>query len=189
MISYLDKSMMIAHSFNSFYAVTKFILPTMEDLKFSMLNFDVKCEYLQEKEKEHNSEAREHILDLTTYCRKIKPYVYFYKQQIASLNQTAHHILKNQIDLILPQFPTNRIEKRGIITLLISGFIGLAYEGISSVPHNRRHKALHKAVKAMETRTNIQHNKLMHLEDSVVMYGIYNAGILEKTHGYSTSHT
>ena len=65
------------------------------------------------------------------------------------------------MDLILPQF-TVRKENRGIITLLISGFIGLAYEGISSFLHNRRHKVLHKAVKAMETTTNIQHNRLMH---------------------------
>ena len=76
-----------------------------------------------------------------------------------------HHILKNQMDLILPQFPTNN-EKRGIFTSLITGFRGLAYEGISSFLHNRRHKALHKAIKAMETKTNIQHNKLIHLEDS-----------------------
>ena len=66
------------------------------------------------------------------------------------------------------------------MTLLISGFIGLAYEGISSFLHNIRHKALHKAVKALETKTNIQCSKLMHLEDSMVMYGIYNAETLEK---------
>ena len=58
--------------------------------------------------------------------------------------------------------------------------IGLAYEGISSVLHNRRHKALHKAVKAMETKTNIQFNKLIHLEDFMVTYGVYNAETLEK---------
>ena len=31
----------------------------------------------------------------------------------------------------------------------------------------------------METKFNIQHNKLIHLEDSVVMYGVYNAETLE----------
>ena len=64
--------------------------------------------------------------------------------------------------------------------MLITGFIGLGYEGISSVLHNGRHKALHKAVKAVETKTDIQPNKLTHLEDSMVMYGVYNAEILEK---------
>ena len=80
----------------------------------------------------------------------------------------------------MPQSPRNTKGKRGIITLLISGFIGLAYEGISSFLHNRRRKALHKAVKAMETKTNIQYDKLIHLEDSVVMYGIYNTETSEK---------
>ena len=63
--------------------------------------------------------------------------------------------------------------------MFISGFIGLAYEGISSFLHNRSHKALHKAVQVIDSRTTIQHNKLMHLEHSIVLYGIYNAGTLE----------
>ena len=39
-----------------------------------------------------------------------------------SPNDTAHDILKNEIELILPQFPTRQM--RSIITMLISGFIG-----------------------------------------------------------------
>ena len=45
------------------------------------------------------------------------------------LNKTAHHIFKNEIDLILSLFHIGK-EKRGITTLLITGFIGLAYEYI-----------------------------------------------------------
>ena len=62
----------LAHSFDRFYVVTKFILPTVKDLKFLTLNFHDKCEYLQEEEKVLSSEDKEHILDLITYCRKIK---------------------------------------------------------------------------------------------------------------------
>ena len=32
----------------------------------------------------------------------------------------------------------------------------------------------------MEAKVNIQCNKLIHLEDSVVMYGVYNSETLEK---------
>ena len=74
----------------------------------------------------------------------------------------------------------NRKEKRGIFTSIITSFIGLAYEGISGFLHNRRHNTLHKAVKVMETKTNIQHSKLIPLEDNMVMYDIYNAETLEK---------
>ena len=35
-------------------------------------------------------------------------------------------------------------------------------------------------MKALESKTTVQHNKLMHLEDSMVMYGIYNVETLEK---------
>ena len=86
----------------------------------------------------------------------------------------------NEISLILPNFPHAKQEKRSIIASLVSGFIGLAYEDISSFLHNRRHKALHTAVKAMENKVNLQHNKPMHIEDTMVMYGIYSAEMLEK---------
>ena len=48
---------MLAHSFNRFYVVTKFILPTVNDLKFSTMNFEETCNYLQEKN-EHSLKAK-----------------------------------------------------------------------------------------------------------------------------------
>ena len=72
----------------------------------------------------------------------------FYNMQIKAHNNTAHHILKNEVDLILPKFPKGWKSKRGIFSTIITGFIGLAFEGISSFLHNKRHKALHKAVKS-----------------------------------------
>ena len=62
----------------------------------------------------------------------------------------------------------------------MSSFIGLAYKGISSFLHHRWNKALHKAVNVMDSKANIQHNKLMQLENSMLMYGIYNVETLEK---------
>ena len=46
--------------------------------------------------------------------------------------------------------------------------------------HNKRQKALHKAFIALENKVNIQQNKVIHLEDSMVMYGIFNFEALEK---------
>ena len=99
----------------------------------------------------------------------------FYKMKINACNKTAHHILKNEVDLILPKFPEGRKSKRGIFSTIISDFVGLAFKGILSFLHNKRNKALHKAVDAMSTKTDIQKNKLRHLENTLVMYGVYNA--------------
>ena len=55
----------------------------------------------------------------------------------------------------------------------------MAYEGISSFLHHKKNKALHKAVNAMSERAIIQHNKLMKLDDTMLMYGVYNAETLE----------
>ena len=95
-----------------------------------------------------------------------------------SYNNTVHNILKNEINPIIPQI--TRKQKQDIITTIVSGFIRLAYEGVFSFLHNKRNKALHKAVKAMGSETTIQHNKLIQLEYSMLMYGIYNAETLEK---------
>ena len=60
-----------------------------------------------------------------------------------------------------------------------ASFIGLAYEGISSFLQHKQNKALHKAVNAMSDKANIQHNRLMKMDDTMLMYGIYNAETLE----------
>ena len=106
------------------------------------------------------------------YCIKLKPYITFYKIQINAHNKTAHHILKNEVDLILLKFSEGSRVKGEFFITIISGFIGLAYEGISSFLHNRRHKALHKAVCAMTSKIDIQRNRLKHLENTMVMYGV-----------------
>ena len=166
------------HSFNRFYVVTKYILPIINDLKVSTINLDDTCNYLQEKNG-CSVEAEQYISDFIMYCIKEIPFMHYYREQISSLNCTAHNVLISEISLILPKFSKSRKEKRGIITSLISGFIGLAYEGISSFLYNRKHKAFHKVVKAMETKVNIQHKRLIHLEDSMVIYDIYNAETLD----------
>ena len=60
---------------------------------------------------------------------------------------------------------------------ITSSVVGLAYDGISSFLHHKRNKALHKAVKVREKKTDLQH-KIHHLEDAMIMYGIYNSGTL-----------
>ena len=168
---------MLAHSFDRFYLVTKFILPSIGDLNFSKLNYDNTCAYLDNKNV-HDTETKKHMLDLMTFCKKIEPFVIYYKTLIKPYNNTSHNILKNEINLILLQIP--RKQKCGIITTFVSSFIGLVYEGISSFLCHKLNKALHKAVRAMDSKTTIQCNKLIQLENSMLMYGVYSAENLEK---------
>ena len=111
---------------------------------------------------------------------------------IDSYNKTAYNILQNEIKPLLPQISR---QKCGIITTLVSSFIGLAYEGISSLLLQKCENALHKAVNAMSNQANIQCNKLMKLDNTMLMYGIYNAELLEKLintvheiHNVTSSH-
>ena len=61
---------MLAHSFDRFYVVTKFILPSIRDLNFSNLYYDNTCTYLDNKNI-HNSDTKKYLLDLITFCKKI----------------------------------------------------------------------------------------------------------------------
>ena len=81
------------------------------------------------KEYAPNMDSRKYLTELKTYCNKIKPFVFYYRKLINSYNKSAYNILENEIRPLLPQISN---QKPSIITTLVSGFIGLAYEGISS---------------------------------------------------------
>ena len=116
---------------------------------------------------------------MKNYFIKITPYVDYYKKQIDYYNRMTYEIITNELALILPTFPKQERQMRGIITSLVTGFISLGHEGISSFLHYKKQKALHKAVQAMENKVDLQCNRVFHLEDSMVMYGIYNSDTLE----------
>ena len=143
----------LAHSFDRFYVVTKFMLPMIEDLKFSKLDFDYTCTYT-DNEYIQNTESRRYMLELKAFCNKVRPFITYYNKLINSYNNTAHNILEKEIKLLLPQ--VNRKQKCWIITTLISSFIGLAYEGISIFLHHKCNNALHRVVNAMNNKANIQ---------------------------------
>ena len=132
----------ISHSFDRFYVITKFELPKVQDLQFTTIPYDKNCEHLEDS-KSKGGLALGLIEEIKTYCIKIAPYIQYYKKQIEYYDQTTTDIMTNEIALMLPTFNKHERQKRGIITSLITGFIGLAYEGISSFLHYRR-KRLYK---------------------------------------------
>ena len=168
---------MLSHSFDQSYIVTKFELPKRKDWKIATFKFDFKCSYA------NHTSTNTNYAKLLKYCMKIVLYTRLYQRQIQYYNCTAYDTLTNDIGKILPIFLTDHRHKRGAILASILGsiaskVIGLAYEGISSFLHHKRHKALHKAAAVMDKKTNIQHNRIHHLEDTMIMYGVYNSDTL-----------
>ena len=149
---------MLSHSLDRFYIVTKFELPKTKDLKLATFGFDFECSYAN-----HTSTSTTDYARLMNYCMKIAPYAQLYQRQIQYYNKTAYNTLANDIGKILPKFPTDKRQKCGAILTTILGSVAskvicLAYEGISSFLHHKRHKALHKAVVVMNKRSNVQRN-------------------------------
>ena len=167
---------MLSHSFDKFYIIAKFMLLSMGDLKFSNLNFDHSCTYMNNKYTP-NMDSNKYLAELKTYCNKIKPFVSHYSKLIKSYNATVYNVLTNEIRPLLPCISK---QKYGIISTLVSGFNCLAYEGISSFLQRKCEDALQKAMIAMNNEVNFQHNKLLKLDNTMLMYGIYNAETLEK---------
>ena len=133
----------ISHSFDRFYVVRKFELPEVQDLQFTTIPYDKNCEHLEDA-KRKGGLTLGLIDDIKTCCVKIAPHIEYYRKQIDYYNQTGTDILTNGRALILPTFNKNERHKRGIITSLVTGFIGLAYEGISSFLHYRRQNSFTK---------------------------------------------
>ena len=100
------------------------------------MQFDSKSSYL-DMGKDKNNLSSSYLPKLLAYCEKIVPIVEFYKKQIVYYNQTAYEVFANEIDLILPKVMRDKRNRRGIISSVISGVIGLAYEGISSFLHHK----------------------------------------------------
>ena len=137
-------------------------------------------------------DSSKYLAELKTYCNKIKPFVSHNSNLIKSYNVTVHNILENEIKPLLPCISR---QKCGIVSTLVSGFIGLACEGIFSFLQRKCMDALQKAVIAMNNEADIRCNKLLKLDNTMLMYGIYNPDTLEKLintvqeiHNVSSSH-
>ena len=182
---------MLAHSFDRFYIITKCMLPSIGDIKFFNLHFDQSCAYMNKKYTP-NMDSSKYLAELKTYCNKIKPFVSHYSKLIKSYNTMVYTIFTNEIRPLLPHISK---QKCGLVSTLVSGFIGLAYEGISSFLQRKHGDALQKAVIAINNEVNFQYNKLLKLDNTMLMYGIYNAETLEKLtntvqeiHNVTSSH-
>ena len=181
---------MLAHSFDRFYVVTKVEIPKVLDLNMTMFQFDYNCSHITNIEKIvlFKLKIPNPMLNVfRTYCKNIIPYMYLYKHQVEYYEKTVYNILEKDIGMILLKFGNtdnsnvqSKRPKRHIISALVTGFIGLAFEGISSYLQHKRQKALQKAMYTMNKRNNIERNRVFHLEDSMIMYGVYNVDTLEK---------
>ena len=101
---------LLAPSFDIFYIVAKFMLPLMRNIKFSNLNFDHFCAYMNKKYAP-NMDCNKYLAELKTYFNKVKPFVSHYSKLIKSYNATVYNILTNDIRPLLPHISKQNVEK------------------------------------------------------------------------------
>ena len=132
---------MLSYSFDRFCVVTKIEIPKVSDLNLTLFQFDYNCSQVVNIEKDTRFKILSTIKEMfDLYCKNIVPYMYLYKHQVEYYKKMVYEILERDIGMILPRFEDskkNLKQKRQIISALISGFIGLSYEGISSFLHHK----------------------------------------------------
>ena len=82
---------MLAHSFDRFYVVTKFILPSVP--KFPPIDIDSKCSYLNTDLSRHQMEHNIFLFSVS-FVRKIVLFIGFYKKQTDYYNNTDQKFKK-----------------------------------------------------------------------------------------------
>ena len=139
---------MLSHSFDRLYVVTKIEIPKVLDLNLTLFQFGYNCSDVVNIEKGKRFTILSTIKEMfDVYCKNIIPYMYLYKHQVEYYEKTVYEILEKDIGSILSKFEDReknikqRCQKRQIISALISGFIGLAFEGIQAFYsiNERRH--------------------------------------------------
>ena len=130
---------MLSHSFDRFYIVTKIEIPNISDLNLTLFQFDYNCSHVVNIEKGTRFTILSTIKEMfEVYYKNIISYMYLYKHQVEYYEKTVYEMLEKDIGLILSKFEDReknikqKCQKRQIISALISGFIGLVFEGISS---------------------------------------------------------
>ena len=96
---------------------------------------------------------------------------------MSNYEQTVYDILEKDIGLILPKFEDrekniNQMPEKTNNISFNCGFIGLAFEGISSFLQHKAEKALQQAMHTMNKTVNTVLNRVFHFKDSMIMYDV-----------------
>ena len=137
----------------------------VSDLNLTLFQSDYNCSHVVNIEKGTRFKILSTVKEMfDMYCKKnIIPYMYLYKHQAEYYEKMVYEILEKDIGLFFCL--NSKIEKKNIkqkcqkgqiISALMSGFIGLAFEGISSFLQHKQEKALQQAMHTMNKRVNIE---------------------------------
>ena len=75
---------MLSHSFDRSYVVTKFILPTIDDLKFSPIDFDSECSYVKTDLRWHQY-ATQYLPSIKNFVRKLCCLLIFIRNKLITI--------------------------------------------------------------------------------------------------------
>ena len=96
---------MLSHSFDRFYLVTKIEIPKVSDLSLTLFQFVYNCSHVVNTEKGTRFKIPSTIREMSdVYCKNIIPYMYLYKHQVEYYEKMVYEILEKDIVMILPKF-------------------------------------------------------------------------------------
>ena len=72
---------MLAHPFDIFYVITKFIWPSVDDLKFPSIDFNLEFSYINADLSRHQN-AKQYLSYLKPYYEKIVSFIDFIRNKL-----------------------------------------------------------------------------------------------------------
>ena len=99
------------------------MLPSMGDIKFSKLNFDHTCAYMN-KEYAPDTDSRKYLTELKAYCTKSEPFVSHYNNLIKSYNATVYNILESEIKSSQRSICKMQMTKKFLISIYYLNYPG-----------------------------------------------------------------
>ena len=195
---------LLYHNIDRVWAVTKVILPKLEDIKFPDVKFDVDCSFVN-KIRNANPLVKTIIQSM---CKFMKPLITLIKQKEKFYEMAIQSILKEEILRSLHGkvnsqlsssnqdpvstgwrilcstkggMPMPVCRKKAITAFIpaIAGLAKLAVESLSMFLQRRRNKAMAQGLNAIRNDQSLAWNSLKQLKNDFLLYGKFNAAKLQ----------
>ena len=203
-INYKYNGLLLHHSIDRVWIVTKVALPKLEDIYFPDIAFDPDCAFV--KGLKHSRTAALQVENIRSICKSMKPIINLMKGKESYYENAIRKILQEEILWSLHgsgyshasksiQDPasagqrfshnTNRetpVHKKKALSALIPAIAGLAtiaVESLNSFLQRKRNKAMANGMSAIKKDQSLAWNSLKQLENDFLLYGKYNVAQLQ----------
>ena len=191
---------LLHHNLARVWIVTKFPLPALNKFYFPEFNFHPQCDFNKSSDTSsvfdkgpfnghinskkglfQNNQPSQNDLDwarpwLRQVCEHSLPILSLMKRKDDFYRSKLQHLVEHDLYGNLLTYRSAGRSKRfaALVVPAIAGLVTLAVESLSGYLQNKRHKAMAKAMDALQQNQKLTFNQLHRYKDDLLLYGTYN---------------